>query len=151
MKERFTTHIKGQYKQILKYFLIGILCFLVDVSLTLFFADHTPVHYLPGSAIGYLTGSVINYWLSVKWVFQKRNLKRYWKTEFTFFLVIEIIALFMMSGSLYLLKEMVFKSNLLLAKVLANCIAAIGNYYLKYALLFSSNRRIKKIVKEYID
>jgi len=150
MIKKLKIHIINQFKQIFKYFIIGFLCFLIDISILYVLLELKIINYILASAIGYLTGSTINYWLSINWVFKKRNLIKYWKVEFTFFIIIEVIALLLMSSSLYLLREFLHL-NVFIAKIIATIIAAIFNYLSKYRFLFSYHPQLVKIIKEHIE
>ena len=139
MKAWLKLKLISHYRAISKYTLIGVFCFLVDIFILIILSKYTRIHYLFASAIGYLTGLVINYGFSIKWIFTKRQYKKSPKIEFLIFFTIELIAMLLMSSSLYIFKEFL-RIDLRLAKVYANLIAAVWNYALKYQLLFK--RRI---------
>lgn len=132
------------YKQIARYSIIGILCFLVDISLLIILTKYTKIHYLFASVIGYLTGVFINYFLSISWVFSRRNLKKFWHIEFSIFMLIELIAMLFMSGSLYIFKGFL-RVDLKLSKIFANFIAAIWNYIIKHIFLFKQHPEEKQL------
>ena len=133
--------LRKRHKEFSRYTLIGILCFLLDFLLSMFIVKFTRLHYIYASAIGYTTGAILNYKFSISWVFKKRKFRDYWKTEFIAFMLIELFALLVMSGSLLALKES-FKVRLKLAKILANIFAAMLNYSLKSVFLFKHNTDI---------
>ena len=118
-----------------KYTLIGFLCFCIDFLVFLLLAELTNIHYLLASAIGYFIGVIVNYGFSISWVFKKRKLRGHWKTEFTIFMIIECIAILIMSSSLYVFEE-VFIIPLAFSKIIANILAALWNYIMKYFFLF---------------
>ena len=150
MGEWISSILLKHHKQLWKYSSIGAICFVLDLGILLLITKYTIIHYLLASSIGYLSGSIVNYGLSINWVFKKRNLKGYWKTEFIFFLCIEILALLAMSSFLFAFKGLL-KLNLVTAKILANTTAAFLNYGLKYNYLFSHHPGLLKLIKEHID
>ena len=150
MGDWINTIVLKHHKQLGKYSFIGIICFFLDLGILLLITKYTMIHYLLASSIGYMSGAILNYGLSINWVFKKRNLKEYWKTEFIFFIFIEILALLAMSGFLYTFKG-ILKLNLIAAKILSNTLAAFLNYGLKYNYLFSHHPALLKLIKEHID
>lgn len=131
------------YIQLGKYSVIGIFCFLLDISILIILTKFTRIHYLIASSIGYLTGVIVNYLFSITWVFSKRNLKKYWHVEFSIFMVIELFAMTIMSISLFGFRDYL-GLNLKISKVLANFIAAIWNYAVKHIFLFKQHPEQKQ-------
>ena len=135
---RFNDFIKKHYEQSYKYFLVGIACFVVDFVILLIFLKFTKINYLLASAISYSVGIILSYVTSIRWIFKKRTYKKRWKVEFGSFSVIEISALVFMTCTLFLMSG-VFLLNVLIAKVIANFVSGIYNYYIKYKFLFARN------------
>ncbi len=134
LKLKFLSH----YKQLGKYSITGIICFLVDISILLCLIRFTKIHYLVASALGYLTGVLLNYFFSITWIFSKRNLKKYWHVEFSIFLAIELVAMALMSVGLFMFRDF-FGLRIKIAKILANLIAAGWNYVIKHLFLFKKH------------
>ena len=126
-----------------RYSLIGFLCFLLDLLLLLVLVKYTNIHYLIASVISYVIGSTINYGFSISWIFKKRKLRDYWKTELLIFMLIELFALCIMSGSLYVFKEFL-RFPLKYSKIIANILAALWNYTFKYYFLFRRDPEMSK-------
>jgi putative flippase GtrA len=138
LKLKFLSH----YRQFIKYSLVGVLCFLIDISILMTLIRFTKIHYLLASAIGYLTGVIINYFFSINWIFSRRNLKKYWHIEFSIFFAIELIAMSLMSVGLFMFKDF-FGLRIKLSKVLANLLAAGWNYIIKHLFLFKKHPQEK--------
>jgi putative flippase GtrA len=129
-----------------KYVLIGILCFVIDFSIFLILTDFVESLYLYASATGYLTGAVVNYIFCIKWVFPKRNLANYWKTEFGIFIAIEFTALLVLTACLYIFADII-DIDLELSKILANIVAGVWNYIIKRLFLFDDNSKLMQYIK----
>ena len=70
---------RGVVGQFLRYFVTGGLAFIVDFgafALALYYFD---IHYLISNLIGLAAGNVVNYLLTVRWVFstEKRKMEKY--------------------------------------------------------------------------
>lgn len=75
----------------IKFGLVGALCFMIDYGLYSVLCL-SGMYYLLAALIGFTVSVVVNYLLSMKFVFtRKDNMNR--KAEFTIFLVLSIIGL----------------------------------------------------------
>ena len=100
---------KGLLGQITKFGLVGVLCFFVDYftyRLGNYFFETTgiaasfPAYVYVSQALGFTDSVIVNYLLSMKYVFaRKDNLSR--KEEFSIFLVLSIIGLVVNEICLY--------------------------------------------------
>ena len=130
-------NIVGQF---LRYFVTGGLAFIVDFgvfSLALYYFD---IHYLIANLIGLMAGNVVNYLLSLGWVFsaEKRKMEKHRVLEITVFVVIsligvglnEVLMLFMV-GKLSL--------NEMFSKVVAAGVVLVYNFLARKFILFRGN------------
>lgn len=130
-------NIVGQF---LRYFVTGGLAFIVDFgvfSLALYYFD---IHYLIANLIGLMAGNVVNYLLSLGWVFsaEKRKMEKHRMLEITVFIVIsligvglnEVLMLFMV-GKLSL--------NEMFSKVVAAGVVLVYNFLARKFILFRGN------------
>lgn len=126
--------------QFLRYFVTGGLAFIVDFgvfSLALYYFD---IHYLIANLIGLMAGNVVNYLLSLGWVFsaEKRKMEKHRMLEITVFVVIsligvglnEVLMLFMV-GKLSL--------NEMFSKVVAAGVVLVYNFLARKFILFKGN------------
>lgn len=60
--------------QLLRYTVVGGLAFIVDFSTLYFFTEFFGFHYLISAAIAFIFGLIVNYYLSIKWVFSTRKM-----------------------------------------------------------------------------
>ena len=84
--------MKNLINQILKFGVVGFFCFLIDFGLTTGLANIVGVHYSISKFIGFVISAIVNYILSIKFVFtQKKKMDQ--KKEFTVFLILSAIGL----------------------------------------------------------
>jgi putative flippase GtrA len=81
------THI-----QMFRYLFVGGGAFIVDFLSLFILTDFFGLYYLISAAIAFILGLIVNYFLSITWVFNKRKLKNR-PLEFGMFGVIGIIGL----------------------------------------------------------
>lgn len=103
-------------QQIMKFGLVGVFCFFVDYFLYLganFFFTKTgiasvfPYYYLISGLIGFTVSVVVNYILSFKFVFVRRDdMSR--KKEFTIFLILSIIGMGLNELCLYVGVDLIY-------------------------------------------
>ena len=78
-------------QQFLKFGVVGALCFVIDTGLYTI-CNFIGIPYLISGVIGFSVSVVVNYLLSMKYVFVRRDdLSR--KKEFTIYLILSIIGL----------------------------------------------------------
>lgn len=84
--------MKKLLNQILKFGIVGLFCFFIDFGITTGFANLLGMHYLISKFLGFVISAVVNYLLSIKFVFtQKKEMDK--KKEFTVFLILSAIGL----------------------------------------------------------
>lgn len=84
--------MKNLMEQILKFGVVGFICFLIDFGITTGFTNILGVHYLISKFLGFVVSAIVNYLLSIKYVFtQKKEMDK--KKEFTVFLILSALGL----------------------------------------------------------
>ena len=84
--------MKRLIEQILKFGIVGFVCFLIDFGITTGFTNILGVHYLISKFLGFVVSAIVNYILSIKFVFtQKKEMDK--KKEFTVFLILSAFGL----------------------------------------------------------
>ena len=93
--------MKKLFAQIIKFGLVGVLCFFIDyfiyLAVNAFFtatgvADAFPLYYLVSAFLGFTVSVIVNYLLSMKYVFvRKEDMSR--RREFIIFIVLSVIGL----------------------------------------------------------
>lgn len=120
--------------EFLRYFIVGGIAFVADFSLLYIFATFTEMHYLIANALAFCAGLIINYILSITWVFSKRKLECR-KKEFTIFLLVGLVGLLLNELILWLLMEYAML-YLMYSKLIATAVVFFWNFIARKILLF---------------
>ncbi|WJI08593.1 GtrA family protein [Methanobacterium sp. CWC-01] len=96
VKETLNTLLKQQSErtiiQLVRYFFVGGAAFLVDFGSLFVLTDFFGLYYLVSAAIAFILGLIVNYGLSISWVFNNRTLENS-TLEFGVFSLIGIVGL----------------------------------------------------------
>ena len=116
-----------------RYFIASILALVMDISLLLLLAKF--VHYTIAASISFIAGSVVHYWLSVLFVFQRRKLaSRKW-AESAIFVAAGVFGLVVNVGVIALCVEL-FLAPLIVAKLIAAGFSFMSGYVVRKLALF---------------
>ena len=79
-------------RQFLKFAAVGLISFGIDWGMLIVLVEMLHLDFLLSTTVSFVTSVVINYWLSLKFVFEHREgMSR--KREFTIFTILSIIGL----------------------------------------------------------
>ena len=93
-------------QQFLKFGVVGALCFVIDTGLYKI-CNFIGIPYLISGVIGFSVSVIVNYLLSMKYVFVRRDdLSR--KREFTIYLILSIIGLGLNELILFICVELIY-------------------------------------------
>lgn len=84
--------MKKLIEQIMKFGLVGVFCFVIDYGLMIFLTEVFGISYLISSGISFSVSVIVNYKLSLKFVF-KTDENRNKIIEFIIFVVLSVIGL----------------------------------------------------------
>ena len=84
--------MKNLLNQIFRFGIVGLFCFFIDYGITTGFTNQLGVHYLISKLLGFVVSAVVNYILSIKFVFTHKKEMGKGK-EFSVFLVLSVIGL----------------------------------------------------------
>ncbi len=112
--------------QLFRYFVVSGLSLVIDFCTLFAFTSLLHIHYLVSSVLSYSIGLVINYFISVRWVFNTRKYADRRK-EFALFVIIGLLGLGINTLTMWL-----FTSVLALYYLLARVISAAIGYTWKY-------------------
>ena len=126
--------------QFLRYLFAGGLAFIVDFGLFALCLRVFGWHYLIANLVGLIAGLIINYAISVKWVFVgcKRNFGDAMKMEFSIFSVIGILGVGF-NQLLLLLLVGYGDFNEIISKIVATGVVLIYNFLARKFILFRHN------------
>ncbi len=87
--------------QLFRYFMVSGLSLVVDFATLLFFTEFLGLYYLVSATLSYSLGLVLNYFISVAWVFNTRKISNR-SAEFAIFAIIGILGLGINVGILWI-------------------------------------------------
>lgn len=122
MKNKF----KDLLFQIIKFVGVGGLCFVIDFAVLLLLVDYAHFHYLPSAALAFFVSVVVNYILSVLFVFHvdpALNKKR----SFLIFLFSSIVGLALTELLMWIGVDCIHL-NYLFVKVGATAVVMVYNF-----------------------
>lgn len=120
--------------QFIRYSLVGFVGLIVDYTFLLLLTEFCRIHYLFSAALAFLLGLVVNYLLSLIWVFNRRNLESK-SLEFSVYAFFGALGLFINEGIICFFTE-VFEYHYLISK-LFYIVVYIFIFFLRKRLLFS--------------
>jgi putative flippase GtrA len=121
--------------QLFRYTFVGGFAFLVDFSTLYFLTEYFNIYYLLSAGIAFTFGLIINYFLSVKWVFNSRAMKSR-PLEFLLFTLIGLVGLGLNELFLWVLTDILI-IYYLLSKIITTVIVYLWNFFARKYILFS--------------
>lgn len=125
--------------QFTRYLFVGGTAFVVDVGALYVLKEFVGLHYLAAASMSYLLGMVVNYLISIHWVFDFRRVTQ-WQREFILFGLIGIAGL-ILNGVAITLQVEALGMPYLAAKLVAAALILFFNFGARKALLFSAARK----------
>ncbi len=123
---------------IVKYTFVGGVAAIVDWSIFTVFAYKLGFEYLAVSAIGFIVATLVNYFLSIRFIFQS-GIRFQKKAEVASIYLISAIGLLLHQIILYFLVDIILL-NMLISKVTATGLIFIWNFVLRNYYIFAEKK-----------
>jgi putative flippase GtrA len=120
---------------LVRYVVVGLAAFCADFATLFLCKTFLNMHYLVATVLGFLVGLMINYILSIKWVFSYRKIKNP-KNELLIFAFIGVIGLLINEAVMYICTGLLLL-YFLYSKILATIIVFFWNFTVRRATLFN--------------
>ena len=120
--------------QLFRYAIVGGVSFVVDYGLLYLLTERVGLHYILSATISFITGLIVNYLISIHWVFRTHKLQNR-TTEFLLYAIIGIVGLFFNNLLLYVFTDCV-QLHYLISKLVAAAIVLIWNFVGRKWILF---------------
>jgi putative flippase GtrA len=120
--------------QMFRYLFVGGAAFIIDFLSLFILTDFFGIYYLISAAIAFILGLIVNYFLSISWVFNKRKLKNR-HLEFGVFAVIGIIGLGFNEVFIWFFTQDL-QIYYLISKIFAAIIILFWNFFARKYILF---------------
>ena len=113
-------------KQFLKFAVVGLISFGIDWGMLIALVELFHLDFLMSTTISFITSVVVNYWLSMKYVFDHREgMSR--RREFIIFVVLSVIGLALNDGIVLALNAgLGLEANI--AKICATALVMVYNF-----------------------
>lgn len=119
--------------QFCKFGIVGFLCFLIDYGLMVALTETTNLSYFSSCGISYTTSVVVNYILSMRFVFKgKDDMSKF--MEIVVFIILSIIGLAFNQLIMWIAVE-TFHIFYAVAKILATMMVTVYNFISKKIFL----------------
>lgn len=123
--------------QFFRYLFVGGFAFLVDFFLLYFFSDVCGIYYLISAALSFIISLIVNYLISVYWVFNKNKIDNK-LVEFGVFSLIGVVGLIFTEIILYLCTD-VFGIYYLVSKIIATAIVMFWNFLARRFMFYGKS------------
>lgn len=135
------THCSGDrgrqlVAQFLRYLLVGGTAFMVDFGLFYLLLRMAVLHYLVAATLAYLAGLLVNYLLSIAWVFEYRRLSHRGQ-EFLIFAAIGVVGVGLNALLIHFIATSL-QITYLQSKLLAAILILLSNFGARKLLLFTA-------------
>lgn len=85
--DTFFSRLQSLTVECFNYGIVAIIAFAIDFGTLFVLTNYLEIHYLISNAFGFLFGVIVNYILSVKWVFKNKRTSSGYKEFITFFVI----------------------------------------------------------------
>ncbi|WP_294477383.1 GtrA family protein [uncultured Bacteroides sp.] len=124
--------------QFVRYAFVGGLAFVVDFGLLYVLTEYLSLYYILSASLSFIVGLLINYFISILWVFSDyKSSNRV--AEFIYFALIGIVGLLLNVFILWLITEF-FDIYYMYSKLIAAVVVYLWNFLARKYFLFSKNR-----------
>lgn len=133
-------------EQIVKFGFVGAFCFVIDFAITMGLT-YIGVYHLIAAAVAFVISVVVNYLLSFKFVFErKQDMDR--RAEFIIFVILSVIGLGLNELFIWLAVDVVYMHSSLLMKYIDYNIAVAGGKIFATGLVMIYNFVTRKLFLE---
>lgn len=135
IKILFIDKTNNTYVQLFRSVFVGGVSFICDFSTLFTLTECFKIYYLISAAIAFILGLAINYYLSIKWIFEKRSVKSK-HLEFTVFALIGVTGLALNEIFMWFFTDMV-NIHYLFSKLISAGLLFLAKFFARKFLLFN--------------
>lgn len=128
--------------KMIKYFMVGFIAAITDISLFYLFTRVSGYNYLIVAFFSFVIATLVNYILSIKYVFQSQ-IKFSKKQEISLIYLVSGMAIIINQISLFILIDL-FSMEMISSKVMATVLIFFWNYYLRSNFIFKEEEKDSK-------
>ena len=113
-------------EQIMKFGVVGFLCFFIDYGLMILFTEAFHINYLVSAALSFSISTIVNYSLSMRYVFKsKKDANKV--NEFILFVVLSVIGLGVNEAAMWIAVEGL-GIHYMISKIGATAVVMVFNF-----------------------
>lgn len=124
------------FTQMFRYVIVGGISFVVDYGLLFVFTEWFHFHYLISATLSFIAGLIVNYSISVRWVFQNSKLNNK-SAEFTVYGIIGVIGLFLNNTLMFVFTDFLHL-HYMISKLVSAMIVLVWNFAGRRIILFKN-------------
>jgi putative flippase GtrA len=133
----FWDKIKSLIAEIIRFSLVGGLCFIIDYGLMVALKELLGVHYLLAAAVSFTVSVVVNYILCVVWAF--KGVEKTNKVVMAAFFMTSLVGLGLTELFMWIFVDFMHISYLI-AKIVTAVLVMIWNYITKKKALYMKRK-----------
>lgn len=130
----FSGKTDNVFLQLVRYFFVGTAAFCVDYGLLFLLTEYVGFYHLISATISFCLGLLVNYVISIAWVFTSNKTHDRVK-EFIIFSIIGIIGLILNWIIIYVGTD-IFQIHYLLSKLCSTIVVFFWNFFARKIILF---------------
>lgn len=127
--------------QFLRSVLVSNVSFALDFSICLLLVGRLKLNYVLATALSFTAGTVLNYLLTVAWIFDNRPMRKR-RLEFSFFILLSAIGLGLNSLCMLIFTGLL-RLHYLLSRVVSATSVFFFNYFCRKYILFRDSRLVR--------
>lgn len=135
LKKLFVGETEKVFVQLLRYFFVGGIAFVVDYASLYVLTEYAGLHHLLSAAIAFVLGLTVNYLLSISWVFNGGFSSSH-LLDFLIFTIIGVVGLGMNEGIIYIGTDML-NIHYMISKLVSTIIVFFWNFFARRKLFVS--------------
>ncbi|MEG2573339.1 MAG: GtrA family protein, partial [Bacteroides sp.] len=120
--------------QLIRYTFVGGIAFIVDFTLLFLLTEYANFHYLLSASISFISGLVVNYMISIRWVFIHSKIANK-KIEFISYATIGLIGLCFTELLMWTFTDSI-GFNYMFSKLITTILVYLWNFSVRKYLLF---------------
>jgi len=130
----FKQRTDNPHLQFFRYIFVGSTAFIVDFSFLYIFTTYFHIYYLISAVLAFLIAVLINYIMSIKWVFNQDKINNK-VIEFNLFILISTVGLIFTEILLYAFTDLL-GFYYLISKVIASIIVLAWNFIARRIMFY---------------
>ena len=138
--------------QFLRSVIVGVVATVIDIGVLTILVEAFNVNVFIATAIGFIVGLLVNFFISSVWVFEKSKVVKNRVSEFIIFALIGVVGLIINElivnfFDLYLAKSLIFGSFIdsdkyyLIGKLVATVIAFVWNFFARKFIIYRNEEK----------